>query len=145
MKISINISIYFLVSVACITILAPFSIDAYIPATVDISRELLASSNSVQLSIAIFLMGFSLGPLIFGPLSDAFGRRKLICLSLIFFSLFSFLCSLSTNIYLLIFFRFFQAVSESMQDFERCFSFLEGKPYIFLLLMKNSSILLMKK
>ena len=114
MKISINISIYFLVSVACITILAPFSIDAYIPATVDISKELLASSNSVQLSIAIFLMGFSLGPLIFGPLSDAFGRRKLICLSLIFFSLFSFLCSLSTNIYLLIFFRFFQAVSGSV-------------------------------
>ena len=114
MKISINISIYFLVSVACITILAPFSIDAYIPATVDISKELLASSNSVQLSIAIFLMGFSLGPLIFGPLSDAFGRRKLICLSLIFFSLFSLLCSLSTNIYLLIFFRFFQAVSGSV-------------------------------
>ena len=114
MKISINISIYFLVSVACITILAPFSIDAYIPATVDISKDLLASANSVQLSIAIFLMGFSLGPLIFGPLSDAFGRRKLICLSLIFFSLFSLLCSLSTNIYLLILFRFFQAVSGSV-------------------------------
>ena len=114
MKISINISIYFLIAIACITILAPFSIDAYIPASVDISKDLLASANLVQLSIAIFLMGFSLGPLIFGPLSDAFGRRKLIFLSLIFFSLFSLLCSLSTNIYLLIIFRFFQAVSGSV-------------------------------
>ena len=68
----------------------------------------------VQVSIAVFLLGFSLGPLIFGPLSDAFGRRKLIYSSLLMFSLFSILCSLSFNIYLLIIFRFFQAVFGSV-------------------------------
>ena len=68
----------------------------------------------VQVSIAVFLLGFSLGPLIFGPLSDAFGRRKLIYSSLLLFSVFSILCSLSSNIYLLIIFRFFQAVFGSV-------------------------------
>jgi len=94
--------------------LAPFSIDAYIPASVDIAISLQTSENLVQLSIAIFLLGFSMGPLIFGPLSDAFGRRKLIYLSLLMFSLFSLLCCFSFNIYLLILFRFFQAVSGSV-------------------------------
>ncbi len=73
-----------------------------------------ASENLVQVSIAIFLLGFSLGPLVFGPLSDAFGRRKLIYLSLLMFSFFSLLCCFSFNIYLLILFRFFQAVSGSI-------------------------------
>ena len=68
----------------------------------------------VQVSIAVFLLGFSLGPLIFGPLSDAFGRRKLIYSSLLLFSVFSILCSISSNIYLLIIFRFFQAVFGSV-------------------------------
>ena len=68
----------------------------------------------VQVSIAVFLLGFSLGPLIFGPLSDAFGRRKLIYSSLLLFSVFSILCSISFNIYLLIIFRFFQAVFGSV-------------------------------
>ena len=55
-----------------------------------------------------------MGPLFFGPLSDSLGRKKLIYLSLLSFSFFSFLCSLSNNIFLLIIFRFFQAVSGSI-------------------------------
>ena len=105
---------YFILTIACITVLAPFSIDAYLPALVNISLELETSENLAQLTIAIFLLGFSLGPLIFGPLSDSLGRRKLIIISLIMFCIFSFLCSLSSNIYLLILFRFFQAVSGSV-------------------------------
>ena len=70
----------------------------------------------VQVSIAVFLLGFSLGPLIFGPLSDAFGRRKLIYSSLLLFRVFSILCSISFNIYLLIIFRFFQAVFGSVSS-----------------------------
>ena len=60
------------------------------------------------------MLGFSVGPLFFGPLSDSIGRKKLIFFSLLSFSVFSFLCSLSNNIFLLIFFRFFQAVSGSV-------------------------------
>ncbi len=67
-----------------------------------------------QLTITIFLLGFSVGPLIFGPISDAIGRRKLINISLMIFSLFSLLCALSENIFLLLIFRFFQAVSGSI-------------------------------
>ena len=55
-----------------------------------------------------------MGPLIFGPLSDSFGRKKLITISLISFCIFSFLCSISTNIYILIILRFFQAIAGSV-------------------------------
>ena len=46
-------------TIACVTILAPFSIDAYIPAVVDVANGLNSSENLVQVSIAVFLLGFS--------------------------------------------------------------------------------------
>jgi len=109
-----DINLHFIIAIACITVLAPFAIDAYLPALVDIAIDLQTFDGLVQLTIAIFLLGFSLGPLIFGPISDQIGRKRLIILSLISFCLFSILCSISTNIYLLIIFRFFQAVSGSI-------------------------------
>ena len=105
---------FFIPTIAVITVLAPFAIDVSLPSLPSIAIYLSTSDHLVQYTITVFLLGFALGPLIFGPISDALGRRKLINISLLSFSIFSFLCAISENIIILLIFRFFQAVSGSI-------------------------------
>ena len=55
--------------------MGPFGIDLYLPAFPAIAGELAASPTGVQLTLTGFLLGIMLGQLIFGPLSDRYGRR----------------------------------------------------------------------
>jgi len=55
---------------------APLAIDAYLPAMPDIAVDLGVSIHQVELSLSLFLAGFSIGQLIGGPLSDHHGRRR---------------------------------------------------------------------
>lgn len=105
---------FFIPTIAVITVLAPFAIDVSLPSLPFIAIYLSTSDKLAQYTITVFLLGFALGPLIFGPISDALGRRKLINVSLLSFSIFSLLCAISENIIILLIFRFLQAVSGSI-------------------------------
>lgn len=93
--------------------LAPFAIDAYLPALGIIARDLAASEALVQYSIGSFLFGTALGPLLAGPLSDAIGRRPVLIAGLVGFAVFSVACALVVNAETLVLFRFFQALTGS--------------------------------
>ncbi len=98
---------------AGIVMLAPFAIDAYLPALGMIARDLAASEALVQYSIGSFLLGTAIGPLFAGPISDAVGRRPVLIFGLIGFGVFSVACALVTSADMLILFRFFQALMGS--------------------------------
>ncbi|ROS78022.1 DHA1 family bicyclomycin/chloramphenicol resistance-like MFS transporter [Curtobacterium sp. PhB130] len=53
---------------------APFATDLYLPAFPEMTTELQASATTVQLTLTAFLVGVTAGQLVFGPLSDRFGR-----------------------------------------------------------------------
>ncbi|OII07076.1 multidrug effflux MFS transporter [Curtobacterium sp. MCBA15_008] len=53
---------------------APFATDLYLPAFPQMTGELQASATTVQLTLTAFLVGVTGGQLVFGPLSDRFGR-----------------------------------------------------------------------
>jgi len=53
---------------------APFATDLYLPAFPQMTGELQASATTVQLTLTAFLVGVTAGQLVFGPLSDRFGR-----------------------------------------------------------------------
>ncbi|WNY33324.1 MFS transporter [Curtobacterium flaccumfaciens] len=53
---------------------APFATDLYLPAFPQMTTELGASATAVQLTLTAFLVGVTAGQLVFGPLSDRFGR-----------------------------------------------------------------------
>ncbi len=93
--------------------LAPFAIDAYLPALGIIARDLLASEATIQYSIGSFLLGTAFGPLFAGPLSDAIGRRPVLIVGLIGFAIFSVACALVQSGETLVVFRFFQALTGS--------------------------------
>lgn len=64
--------------VAANTAIAPLAIDAYLPAIPALAKTVDASVHLTELSVSLFLFGFALGQLIFGPLSDRLGRRPVL-------------------------------------------------------------------
>ena len=72
--------------VALLTSLAALSIDAMLPALPEITVSLgVTNRNDAQLVIGLFLLGNTVGQLLFGPLSDAFGRKPVIVAGLTLF------------------------------------------------------------
>lgn len=71
-----RITIGLLVTLALLSAVAPFATDLYLPAFPQMVDDLHTSPTSVQLTLTAFLLGLAAGQLIFGPLSDRFGRVK---------------------------------------------------------------------
>jgi DHA1 family bicyclomycin/chloramphenicol resistance-like MFS transporter len=84
--------------------------DMYLPALPTLVRDLHASIGLVELTISSFLIGFSLGQLLWGPVGDHFGRRLPIMAGLVLFILGSIGCATSTSISQILFWRVLQAV-----------------------------------
>lgn len=93
-----------------VTAFGPLSIDMYLPAFPEISKEFNVPMSSVELTLAVFFVGLAIGQMIYGPLSDRFGRKKPLYVGLLIYIVSSFLCASATNINSLIIFRFMQSL-----------------------------------
>lgn len=71
-----RITVALLVTLALLSAVAPFATDLYLPAFPRMVDDLQTSPTNVQLTLTAFLVGLAAGQLIFGPLSDRFGRVK---------------------------------------------------------------------
>lgn len=90
--------------------LTPFSIDAYLPALPTIAKEFDTSIHYIELSISFFLVGYALGQVIGGPISDSMGRRKSVFLGLTLFCLGTVAVIFSNSPEVLWLSRFIQAI-----------------------------------
>ncbi len=93
------------------TALGPLTIDTYLPALPSITRDLQSTSAAVGLTLTGTLIGFALGQLIVGPLSDRFGRRRPMLLGVALHVVASVLCAIAPNILVLSGFRVLQGVA----------------------------------
>ncbi len=96
--------------VAANTALAPFAIDAYLPAIPALALHIDANIHLTELSISIFLLGMALGQLIFGPLSDRIGRKPVLLGGIVTFTLTSLLLTQIDTFRALMILRFLQAL-----------------------------------
>ncbi|RUR36129.1 multidrug effflux MFS transporter [Vreelandella populi] len=96
--------------VAANTALAPFAIDAYLPAIGVLADSINASIHHTELSISIFLLGFAIGQLCFGPLSDRVGRKPVLLGGLAVFMLTSLMITTADSLATLLVWRFLQAL-----------------------------------
>src|SRR3979490_92829 len=94
-----------------LSLLGPLSIDAYLPAFPDIQRDFHASTADLQLTLTGYLLAFACMSLMHGPLSDAFGRRRVILFALLAFALAALGCALSPSVGWLTTFRVVQGMS----------------------------------
>jgi len=91
-----------------LTALGPFAIDMYLPALPSIGASLGASPDAVLLSMTAFFVTFALGHLIYGPLSDMYGRKLPLYVGIILFALASIGCATAVDVHSLIVFRAIQ-------------------------------------
>lgn len=94
---------------AAITVSAGLSIDLCLPAMPRIAEALAGDMGQVQQTLSVFIFGVGLGQLLYGPLSDRFGRRPVLLVGLCIFCLAGFLCALAQNVEQLIVFRLVQS------------------------------------
>lgn len=96
--------------VATNTALAPFAIDAYLPAMPALADTVGASIHHTELSISLFLFGFAIGQLVGGPMSDRLGRRPVLLTGLVIFLLASLMIMRVDSLGELLTWRFVQAL-----------------------------------
>jgi DHA1 family bicyclomycin/chloramphenicol resistance-like MFS transporter len=93
-----------------ISAIGPFAIDMYLPALPAIGQSLHADVRQVQLSLMVFFLALGLCQLVYGPLSDLFGRKPPLYVGLALFALGSVGCALAPDIQTLIMLRFVAGV-----------------------------------
>ncbi|OXA90008.1 multidrug effflux MFS transporter [Flavobacterium hercynium] len=100
---------YIVPILAIITALESLSIDLYLPAFTHITQDLQTTMGNVQISVSLFLCGFATGQLLWGPLSDKYGRKPILLIGLVVFVLSSAAIPFADYIELLWILRFMQA------------------------------------
>ncbi|SDM15856.1 Bcr/CflA family efflux MFS transporter [Microbacterium azadirachtae] len=88
----------------------PLSIDLYIPALPQLGRDLLTTEALTQVTMSACLIGIAVGQLLWGPVSDRYGRRRPLLWAVAAFALCSFLCAAAPSIELLILVRLLQGL-----------------------------------
>jgi MFS transporter, DHA1 family, multidrug resistance protein len=93
-----------------LTALGPLSMDMYLPSLPAIGEALGAPIAQVQLTISSYLIGFAVGQMIYGPISDRYGRRPVILIALGVNCVAAVICALTQSIGALTAARFIQAL-----------------------------------
>jgi MFS transporter, DHA1 family, multidrug resistance protein len=92
---------------------ASISTDLYLPALPRMAEALGAEQSALELTVSGYLVGFSAGQLLWGPISDRYGRRSPVAVGLVIFVLGAAGCALSTTAGQLILWRVVQALGAS--------------------------------
>jgi MFS transporter, DHA1 family, multidrug resistance protein len=94
---------------AAMAAITPLAIDMYLPAMAAIGADFLTDITLVQQSLSLYLAGYALGMLTFGPIADKLGRRPLVLVGLMGFASVSLAIAMSDSIEVFLGLRFVQA------------------------------------
>ncbi len=104
----------FVALMASLMSIVALSIDALLPALPEIGKHLnVVNTTDNQLLITMFFLGLGFGQLIFGPLSDSFGRKPLVYFGFIVFIIGSIICVTTKNFDMMILGRIIQGIGLS--------------------------------
>ncbi|MGX7731333.1 multidrug effflux MFS transporter [Rhodococcus sp. 2H158] len=100
-----------LFGLALLSATAPLATDMYLPGLPVMSESLGTSTVGIQLTLTTFMAGLGVGQLIVGPLSDGWGRRRLLLAGTVVLALSSALCATAPTVEVLIAARLIQGFS----------------------------------
>ncbi|MEH8026584.1 Bcr/CflA family multidrug efflux MFS transporter [Gallibacterium anatis] len=79
----VRINFAFVLILGLLSMMPPLGIDMYLPAFLNISRDLNVPSSQVQYTLTMFTLGMGVGQLVWGPIADSIGRKPVILFGLI--------------------------------------------------------------
>ena len=97
-----------LILIITVIVMTEMSSDIYLPSLPKISDFFHVDYSIAQLTISLNLVGISISGLLYGPLSDYYGRRPIMLLGIVIFTIASIACYFAHNIFMLIIVRFIQ-------------------------------------
>lgn len=108
-----NSKLYILIIIGIVSAFGPFVTDFYLPALPALSGYFTATASLVQFSLTFSMIGLAVGQLIIGPLSDKYGRKQPLLISLYLFCVSTLGCLYASDIYWFVIFRLIQGLSGS--------------------------------
>ena len=104
----------FIALMASLMSIVALAIDALLPALNFIGFDIgTTNSSDNQLLITMIFLGLGIGPLLFGPISDTFGRKPIVYIGFVVFIIASVICIFSTSLEVMIFGRILQGIGLS--------------------------------
>jgi len=100
----------FIIFIAFLSAFIPLSTDIYLPALPRMVESFNTSASLVNLTLIFFFIFYAVGTLFWGPLSDKYGRKRVLLIGLSIYCVGSILCIFANNVYQLIFFRIVQSI-----------------------------------
>ena len=110
LKVSLKLLLPLLASILSVS---PLAVDMYLPAMPTLAEHFNTPMSMVQNSLSIYLLGYALGLILFGPMADKHPRRTLVLLGIGGFFIASLLLPFVSNIEQFLTVRFFQAFVSS--------------------------------
>lgn len=106
-----NSTTFLLITLGMASAMGPFVTDFYLPALPQLTTVFSTTSSAIQMSLTLCLIGLAIGQLFIGPISDKYGRKMPLIVSMVIFSLATLCCLLTTDIYIFLACRFLQGLS----------------------------------
>lgn len=106
-----NSKLYILLLVGAISAFGPFVTDFYLPALPALTKYFTTTASYVQLSLTCSMIGLAVGQLIIGPMSDRYGRKSPLLLSMLIFCFSTIGCLYSPDIHYFVIFRLIQGLA----------------------------------
>lgn len=103
-----NSYVFLLILVAVLSAFGPFVTDFYLPALPALTHYFNTTASAVQLSLTFGMIGLAGGQLFIGPLSDKYGRKKMLLASLILFLIATVATIITNEISIFLFLRLLQ-------------------------------------
>ncbi|KAK3714847.1 hypothetical protein LTR37_007582 [Vermiconidia calcicola] len=100
-------------SMALMTFVVTFSSSIFAVATGPIAEEFGIDITTATLGVALFLLGFVLGPVLFGPASEVYGRRAPLFVGYIVFAIFQIPVAVGQNVATIMLGRFLSGLFAS--------------------------------
>ena len=99
-----------ILALGALTAFGPISLDVYLPSLPQLGADLGASESLTQFTMSACMIGLALGQLLWGPISDRYGRRMPLILAISGFAITSVLCAIAPTIEVLIGIRIVQGL-----------------------------------
>ncbi|KUP22560.1 multidrug effflux MFS transporter [Paenibacillus sp. DMB5] len=100
--------VLFALMLSAFSALGPFTVDMYLSSLPQMTSYFGTNASVIQMSLTSSLLGLGIGQLVTGPLSDVYGRRKPLVISMVLYVLASIACAFSPNVGIFVAMRFIQ-------------------------------------